>query len=459
RIPRGAAAATCCFLLALLHSSGCATAPKPPVLAAQRPPVLTSQQRALNLESFDAAWSIVNDKYWDPQFGGVDWQAVRDELRPRMEQATTMDQARSVLWDMVERLGRSHFLVIPAEVYQDLGESPEGSLPDGETGIDVRVIAGHALVTSLASGSPAEQAGVRPGWEIVGIDDIDVAARLAKLDEELEDRPNKCARVSYGVMGRLLGPIGTVVEVTFLDERDRRVPFTFTLSEARGHQSSFGRLGQTHVWIETKTIEGNIGYIAFNQFMDPPYLMQKFNEALPSFMDADGLILDLRGNPGGLGAMALGMAGWLVAEEQTFGRMRLRDNELKLVVRPRPTVYTGPVAVLVDGLSGSASEFLAAGLQRTGRACVVGTRTKGEVLPGNITTLPNGDVFIHATADFVFADGQALEGVGVTPDIEVPVTRETLLQGQDAVVEAAIAWLHSQHQKAGAARDHRLQIP
>ncbi len=68
-------------------------------------PLLTADERERNVASFDYAWQKVNDEYWDPDFGGVDWQVVREELRPRVTQAETMDEARSVMREMISRLG------------------------------------------------------------------------------------------------------------------------------------------------------------------------------------------------------------------------------------------------------------------------------------------------------------------------------------------------------------------
>jgi len=102
------------------------------------------------------------------------------------------------------------------------------------------------------------------------------------------------------------------------------------------------------------------------------------------------------------------------------------------------------VAVLTDGLTGSSAEFVAVALQEMGRACVIGTRTKGEALPAEYTTLPNGDVFLCAVADFVTGAGKRLEGVGVAPDIEVALSQGSLLEGRDIVLEAAVDWIRTQ---------------
>ena len=171
-------------------------------------------------------------------------------------------------------------------------------------------------------------------------------------------------------------------------------------------------------------------------------MMVSFNKAMKSFIDCDGIIIDLRGNPGGMGAMAIGMAGWLVPEKDScFGTLSYRDNELKIVVNPRATVYSGSVAVLVDGLSTSCSEFFAGGLKDIGRALIFGTRTGGAALPSIVEKLPNGDGFHYAYANYLSGSGTVLEGVGVTPDVEVVHTREALLMGRDLALESAIAWI------------------
>ena len=172
-------------------------------------------------------------------------------------------------------------------------------------------------------------------------------------------------------------------------------------------------------------------------FHDPAHILK-------SFIEAQGIIIDLRGNSGGIDAMTLAMMGWLAPNEWVAGRMRTRSEEIPMTVRPRSLIYEGPVAVLTDGLTGSSAEFMAAALQEIKRAGVVGTRTKGESLPAEYTTLPNGDVFLYAVMDFVTGEGKRLEGIGVAPDVEVALTQKSLLERRDLVLEAAVNWIDSQ---------------
>jgi carboxyl-terminal processing protease len=433
----GPALAVAC-LAGVLLCAGCATTPK-------APPSLTAEQRQRNVESFDYVWTTIRDKYWDPEFGGLDWSAVRDELRPAVEQATTMQEARNAMDDMVSRLGVSHFAIIPTEVYaafdQPIGEGPL----DGETGIDVRILNGQVVVTSVAQGSPAAGAGVHLGWVVSRIGDTDVAAKLRALTQELAGERYLDYILASAARRRLTGPVGETLRLEFLDGNDEPVQLELTLVEKRGWKTRFGYLPSAYVWIDVDTLAGDIGYVAFNAFLDPAHVMPAYNEAMKSFMDAAGIIIDLRGNGGGLGAMVMGMAGWLIADKsQHLGTVSTRDNELKLVVYPRPTTYSGPVVVLTDGLSVSAAEFFAGGLKDLGRACIIGSRTAGAALPSAIEHLPNGDGFQYVFANYVAAGGEALEGAGVAPDIEVAQTRAALLAGNDLVVEAAINWIRDQ---------------
>src|SRR5580698_5596948 len=87
--------------------------------------------RQLNLASFEKIWTTIRDKHWEKNPGGLDWQAIHDEYRPKIDKADSMDQARAVIREMLARLHQTHFAIFPATVYRDV-EVEQGG--DGSTG-------------------------------------------------------------------------------------------------------------------------------------------------------------------------------------------------------------------------------------------------------------------------------------------------------------------------------------
>ena len=147
--------------------------------------------------------------------------------------------------------------------------------------------------------------------------------------------------------------------------------------------------------------------------------------------------------------MISGVAGHLFAEPGLLGRMKTRTADLEFNANPRLVTpdgvrvepYKGPVALLVDELTASASECFAGALQSLGRARVFGRQTLGQALPALTRRLTNGDVLMYVVGDFVTATGQRLEGTGVRPDEVVPLSLSELRAGKDATLDAALRWL------------------
>ncbi|HWE50361.1 MAG TPA: S41 family peptidase [Bryobacteraceae bacterium] len=213
-------------------------------------------------------------------------------------------------------------------------------------------------------------------------------------------------------------------------------------SSLEGTLVRFGNLPESRLFFESRLLPGGAGYIRFNEFLDPATIMPKFEAAVKSFSKAPGIILDLRGNPGGIGVMAMGIAGFFIDKPgQKLGEMKMRQTTLQFVIFPRPQTYAGRLAILVDGGSASTTEILAGGLQDLGRARIFGTRSMGAALPSDIIRLPNGDGFQYAQASYTSVNGKVLEGNGVTPDVEVHPTRESVLADHDLVIEAADSWI------------------
>lgn len=405
------------------------------LFALTAPAQLTPQQKQLNIESFEKVWTTIRDKHWEKNPGGLDWQAIHEQYRPKIEKADSMDAARAVMRDMLDRLHETHFAIIPSADYSAVDDDEPGS---GSTGMELRVIDHQAVVTRLDPGSPAEKAGVKTGWIVESAAQKPMAPLIARLESTGAIHELQIDRV---LDARVSGDIGAKIRVVFLDGANRRVPLDLGLDAPRGNLSRFGNLPPEYVWIETRKI-GNVGYIRFNLFLDLVRVMSRFSAAVSGCTHCDGLIIDLRGNPGGIGGMAMGMAGWLVDKpNEQLGTMITRDTQLHFVVNPRAETFGGPVAILIDGSSASTAEIFAGGLKDLGRARIFGTPSAAAALPSVIDKLPNGDAFQYAIANYISEGGKALEGNGVVPDEEVKLTRQALLAGHDPVIDAAISWI------------------
>lgn len=425
------------------------------VLAAVQAAALAVAPMPLALETFDAAWSIIDTTYYDPSFRGVSWHAVRDELRPEAARARTPAELRGVIAKMMARLGESHFAVLPQ--FADPAEE-DGGDRSGSPGFDVRPVDGALIVTRVDAGTPAFAAKLRPGDRLNAIGGVQASALGARLPATLEPRLRRL-QIWRAAMMRLRGPVGSRVDAVVQSPSGRVRTVAIERVEEPGATVLLGNLPPMKLEVGAEAVEtpsgGSAGVVRFNVWMagaDAPIA-----EAIDRFRGSRGIVIDLRGNPGGLAGMIMGISGHFFAERTALGTMKSRGmvngrpNELTFYANPRMSrpdgtrvePFAGPVAILVDGMTGSASECFAGGMQSVGRARVFGETTMGQALPASFTRLPNGDTLLHAVADFVTADGTRLEGRGVVPDEPVVVDAAALAGGRDPVLAAALAWIDS----------------
>ena len=414
--------------------------------------------RALELASFDTAWTRVRDSYYDASMRGLNWIALRDSLRPRVEHGDSRDDTRAAITSLLSRLGESHFGVLPGEA-MDAGAAATGSDRAGDAGIDVRFIDSSLVVTRVERGTPAYSSGIRAGWIVEEIDTMRVIESLRATSRiNASARRFALVRLTLNLNGRLTGPAGGSIRIVLRDASDMRREIRVPLRATPGQVVEYGALPPMSVRFQSERLtssSGCIGIIRFNIFMTP--VMPQFEDAMAGMKSCAGIVLDLRGNVGGLGAMIMGISGHYFARPETLGTMRLRDATMRYVANPirvsragQPLVpYEGHVAIVVDELSASTTEILAAALQRLGRARVFGSPSAGQALPALLSRLPNGDRLMYVIADFAGPDGARIEGAGVIPDEQSPLSRRSLLEGHDQALESATRWIESKrfHQR------------
>jgi len=405
--------------------------------------------RPAALASFDAAWQTINETYFDPAFGGLDWDAVRSELRPKVESAASPEAVRVILRDMIGRLKQSHFVLLSSASAAD-------TLPgEAIVPIEIRVAPTAAsatmsvVIVKVTVGSSADRAGLRAGQVIVSLDGVAAStwsdsARGPASHAREYDIWRQAYRALHGAPGstaelRIREPGGT--------EKTVRVP----RGAEPGQVVQFGNLPPMRADIQTREVTSRAGHkagvIAFNLWMG--FVTGPIDSAIDRYRKHDGLIIDLRGNPGGLATMMNGIAGYVFDQPVLLGRMQTRQANLEFRANPRlsttdgrrVTPFAGPVAILVDELTASTSECFAGALQSLGRARIFGRQTSGQALPASTKQLPNGDILMFVVGDFVTGTGKRLEGAGVTPDEVQPLSIESLVAGRDDALDAALRWI------------------
>lgn len=463
------------MLLAAALAGGCgggaAAPPAPPSPGAippgATPPATLSREEALAV--FDSAWSRVLHAYYDTTFHGLDWDAIGKEYRPQAAGAPSADSLRRVIQTMVDRLGDSHFVVIPAAAADALDPDSALDRPGerGDVGLETRVVDGRIVVYRVEPGLPGEAAGVRPGWLVEAIDTLSAAALLSFL-EPMSSAPERRvaeARVSAAADARLAGHLGDTVVARFVDGDGHPATAGLVPVPMRGTPVRFGNLPTMFASLSSGEVpigDDCAGVIRFNVWMTA--ILPDFDAAVRSLRHCRGFVLDLRGNPGGMAAMAMAVSGYFMDEREELGLMTTRQGQLHIVSMPRRVTVTGeamrpfdgPLALLVDGKTMSTSEIFSAGVQELGRARVFGDTTGGQALPAVLIRLPNRDVLMHPIANFVGPDGQRVEGRGVVPDVVAPLTRADLLAGRDAALEAALHWIRNAGTKEPAATGGRV---
>lgn len=453
------------FLLAVFaqHASGQQpTATETPAVTASVQSDLSKRQ-----EAFQIVWQTVNDLFYDPKFGGVNWAGVRERYEPLVAKVTGDKEFHMLLQQMLNELHQSHFMVIPKEAIPKIRvareDDPPGDENDAEIaepldslnykltdrlltgiGIDLRVLGGSAVVTRVEPGSTAARAGLRPGFVIKKVGDRSLDMVIAEIEKHpLWGSIIRPELPVFLVAGFINGEQTSPLKLGYLDARNRLRSITIKRERLKGEMSpAIGNLPSMYTEFESKRLPGGVGYIRFNAFV--PSLMEKLCGALRTMKHAPGIILDLRGNQGGLLGMIGGLTGLLQTKPTSMGTMQTRTGRVPLFVFPQAAPYSGPLVILLDGSTQSAGEMFASGLQDAGRAILVGERSAGNTLPSAIKKLPTGAIFQYGFANFVTPTGRRLEGTGIAPDITVTLSRKKLLRGGDPQLSAAIRRLREE---------------
>lgn len=292
------------------------------------------------------------------------------------------------------------------ERYKELEIGTSGEF--GGVGIEISGENDLLTVITPIEGSPAARAGIKPGDLIIAIDGK--STQGLSVDEAVKS---------------LRGPKGSTVKITIQSQGDKN-PREVALVRDIIYVKS----------VNSKLIDGRIGYIKLSQFQEKTSEeLVKAIEALESEnkTQLNGLILDLRNNPGGLLTQAVDVADEFIDEGLIVSvKGRVEDQSTEYYATKKDNTPGYPIVVLVNKGSASASEVVAEALQDKKRAIILGTKTFGKGSVQSIIKLEDGSGLKLTTAKFYAPSGRSINQVGVIPDVIVEDS-----QGKDLQLERA----------------------
>lgn len=343
------------------------------------------------------AWDILDDEYIDPE-------ALNEE-----------NMVHGATAGLVSSLGDPHTVFVEPLPASIMNEDLQGSFEG--IGATVDMVEGKLVIIRPLPGSPALAADLRPGDVILAVD-----------DEPLEGKP------IWEAISLIRGPRGTLVRL-LVKREGRSEPFVVPVTRDEVELPI----------VESRMLEREIAYLHLTEFN--AISRKRVREALKDLLRHDpvGLVFDLRGNPGGLLQMSVDVASEFLTKGALVLSERQRDAPLEEYRVKRAGVATAiPLVVLVNGSSASAAEIVAGAIHYNGRGVLVGTRTLGKGSVQNTHTLEDGSGLRVTVARWYLPDGETLDGEGITPDIEVPLSSEDVAKGKDPQLERAVAFLLSE---------------
>lgn len=340
-------------------------------------------RRSQPQEIYQRAWQLVRDNYYDPSFNNQNWSRWERKYHGRLR---STNDAYDAVKKMLGSLEDPYTRFLDPRAFKDENDAIDARIVGIGINLQQTKDKRRLMVTRTIEDSPAEKSGMQSGDEIVSIDG---RSAIGLTPEQAAER--------------IRGKAGTPVDIGVKRASDTR-EFHIVRAEITIHAVSY------------KVLPNNIGYIQLSTFISND-AAREFRRALNKLVLADGLIVDLRDNPGGLLSNALEIADMLLESGPIVSTVG-RGGKHTDMSSGDPLTHQ-PIVVLVDEDSASASEILAGALKDNSRAIVVGTRTYGKGLVQEINRLPGGAAVHITVSRYLTPNGSDINKIGIKPDIEV----------------------------------------
>lgn len=364
------------------------------------PDSLTDSTQIKPQKLFERTWREIDLGFYDSSLNKQDWSYWKKHYKGKIK---TDEDAQVAIDTMIASLDDDYSKYLNKKEYAEQNSSIESKI----SGIGVNIMndAGKIIVFSVIDNTPAKEAGIKANDVIIKVDGKNVSGM-------------NISEVATLVRGKE----GSIV----------------TLEIQRKNKKIIKSVRRKTIKIDSvkSSVKKDIGYIQISSFIATS-TPTEFINALEKTKDTKGLILDLRGNTGGLLANAIFVANMFV-DKGTIVNIVSRNGKVEDIKAQNSSLTIDkPVVVLVDGASASASEILSGALKDHHKAVLVGTRTFGKGMVQRIIPLPNSTGLNLTIAKYLTPSGSDINKKGITPDYVVKYTESDFIAHRDPQREKA----------------------
>ena len=346
---------------------------------------------------FDKTWKIISMEYYEPTLNHQNWIRWKNRYQGKIK---TQDDAKVAIETMIASLNEPYTRFMTKKDFEELTTSISSKIYG--IGVNIYTNSGKTEIFNVMPGTPADFAQLKSGDIITAVDGKDIAGM------NISD-----------VAALVRGPENSVVEITILRDGNK---FNKIIKRKEIKIKS----------VKSSVFDNHIGYIKIVSFMSGT-TPNEFIEALNNTKDTDSLIIDLRGNTGGLLDNAIFIADRFI-EKGTIVDIIYRNGYKKTIrAKNEKLSLDKPIVVLVHGVSASASEILSGALKDSKRATLVGKRTFGKGLVQKVVPLPNRTGINVTIARYLTPNGTDINKLGIKPDIEIGSDIDFLIENKKDV--------------------------
>lgn len=350
---------------------------------------------------FDNSWKVIRDNYYDAELNEQDWNHWKLHYHGQIK---TDEDAKVAIDTMLASLNDPYSRYMSRSEYLEQNNSINSKITG--IGVNIASVAGKVHIVNVMEGTPAQFANLLPKDIIIAIDGKEVNG--LPLSE---------------VANLVKGPENSFVNITIMRNNDKLTK----------------RVMRKEIKIKTvksSVLDKNIGYIQITSFIGST-TPNEFLEALEKTKNTQGLILDLRGNTGGLLPNAVFIANLFIPKGNIVSIVGRNGYKYDINAQDTEFGVKKPTIVLVDGNSASASEILSGALKDYNKAKLLGTKTYGKGMVQKIIPMPNETGLNLTVAKYLTPNGTDINKKGITPDIKVNLSIQDVKNNNDAQLQSA----------------------